>query len=274
MSDRVKNMEKEYEKKILRTTFGIGRQRRLNNPQLASRYSDAVLENWVPKQELMPVDIHGKPLTAAAISSNMRTPFYSNPEQELDYIIYEDLYSYTVGGPILRELTKFIMGMGFKPKLIPKDDPDDGELIDKHKDVVMKLMEVDKQVGRTNDKGVGISFQDNVSRMILNSFTFNRAAALMDYGPMEIDGSEYKLPINLRLVHPRDMGLIELDDKTWRLKAVQIRQFMGEDSGFTNVDKMIYYWNAVISAPVYNSDYYGISLMRNMYDELLSLIHI
>ena len=60
MTDRVKNMEKEYEKKILRTTFGIGRQRRLNNPQLASRYSDAVLENWVPKQELMPVDIHGK----------------------------------------------------------------------------------------------------------------------------------------------------------------------------------------------------------------------
>ena len=82
MSDRVKNMEKEYEKKILRTTFGIGRQRRLNNPQLASRYSDAVLENWVPKQELMPVDIHGKPLTAAAISSNQRTPFYSNPEHQ------------------------------------------------------------------------------------------------------------------------------------------------------------------------------------------------
>ena len=88
---------------------------------------------------------------------------------------------------------------------------------------------------------------------------------------MEIDGSEYKLPINLRLVHPRDMGLIELDDKTWRLKSVQIRQFMGEDSGFTKVDKMIYYWNAVISAPVYNSDYYGISLMRNMYDELRAL---
>ena len=114
----------------------------------------------------------------------------------------------------------------------------------------MNLMEVDKQVGRTNETGVGISFQDNVSRMILNSLTFNRAAALMDYGPMEVNGKEYELPVNLRLVHPRDMGMIELDDKTWRLKAVQIRQYMEADSGFTNVDEMIYYWNAVISAPV------------------------
>ena len=262
-------MEDEYKKKILRTTFGIGRQRRLNNPHLASRYSDAVLENWVPKQEIFPVDKDGNQLTAAA---ERKAPYYSNPEQDLDYIIYEDLYSYTVGGPILRELTKFIMGMGFKPKLIPKDDPDDGELIDKHKDVIMNLMQVDKQVGRSDKRGIGISFQDNVSRMILNSFTFNRSAALIDRGPLEIDGNSYKnLPINLRLIHPRDMGIIELDDKTWRLKAVQIRQFMDNDQGFTKVEDMIYYWNAVISSPAYNSDYYGISLMRNMYDELRAL---
>ena len=272
MTDRVKSIEEEYKKRILRTTFGIGRQRRLNNPQLASRYSDAVLENWVPRQEIVPVDKDGNQISASAPSSDKKAPYYSNPEQDLDYIIYEDLYSYTVGGPILRELTKFIMGMGFKPKLIPKEDPDDGELIDKHKDVVMKLMEVDKQVGRTNEKGIGISFQDNVSRMILNSFTFNRSAALIDEGPVDIDGTEKTLPTNLRLIHPRDMGIIELDDKTWRLKAVQIRQFMdSRESGFTEVDKMIYYWNAVISAPAYNSDYYGISLMRNMYDELRAL---
>ena len=74
-TERVKNIEAEYEKKILRTTFGIGRQRRLNNPQLAGRYSDAVLENWVPKQELVPVNKEGKILTAAVNMPNKQTPY-------------------------------------------------------------------------------------------------------------------------------------------------------------------------------------------------------
>ena len=284
------NKNQDKYKKILRTVFAIGQNRRARANQLGMNvngYSDSILESWKPRQSIYPVTRGGNPLTANAMNQKMQmanatVPYYHNPEQDLDYLIYEDLYSYTMGGPIIREFVKFLLGRGFKPKLIPKDKTLDNdaklELIKKHQNIISDLMAIDENIGnpsrtRGRSAGINIPFKDKISRIVANSLVFNRSCALHGYDePVVVDGTEYtNIPSSLKEIHPRDMGIIEIDNETWNLKSVQIRQNMFEGSGFVDVKDMFYFWNSVSSAPAYQSDYYGISMLRNMYDELRTL---
>ena len=239
-----------------------------------------LLNNWKPRQMMAPVNELGKPLTATKLQNDLKegqfNPFFANPEQEIDYLVYEDMYNYTIGGAIMRALTKFIIGSGFEPKIVVKGgDPsgkEDQEMAKKHKDITETLMAIDYNIGRST-RGLDIHFQEKISQVILNSLIFNRAAALFGFEePVELEHfpDAQNIPCTLKPVHPRNLGAIHVDPDSWVMTAVQVRPAMTEGT-WVGHDEMFYHWNPLVSAPAYQSAFYGVSLMRNMYDELRTL---
>ena len=75
------------------------------------------------------------------------------------------------------------------------------------------------------------------------------------------------IPTDLIFVHARDLGLIEMDPETRRLTGVQ---WMQDTQDFIKTEDMIYLWNPLTSAKVYNSWHYGISMLA----PLISSAHL
>jgi len=279
------NKNSKSKKKILPTLFPIGKRRRQLAMQYSmmnqnSQYSDALLENWKPQQTIHPVSRNGNPLSANTIfnrvNQQMTLNYFSNPHQDLDYIIFEDIFNYTVAGPVLRELVKFIMGRGFKPKIKSKfeiDPTEELKLQKKHKDVLDNLNAIDANIGRSTERGIDISFQEKMTKIILNTFVFNRDCGIYGYGPVNVNGTEFNnIPNSLKVPHPRDIGIIQFNNDDWTISGVQIKQAVNESSnGIIPVKDLFYLWNSMLSSPTYQSDGYGVSMIQNMMDECRTL---
>jgi len=68
-----------------------------------------------------------------------------------------------------------------------------------------------------------------------------------------VNGRVYKeIPSSMKFAHPRDLGIIEVDPETWRLKSVQWRNAYY----MVQAKDMIYLWNPLVSAKTRNSTFY------------------
>lgn len=245
---------------------------------LPQEYRKIVEEQWTPNPQLTVYDhTEKKALTAVEAEekrhANQRwmPMYFQNPLQGYDYIVYESLVKNSLLGPVMKTLVKFIMGTGFRPELelkIPtNDEKADAELIAKNEEIISRLLQVDRAVTeKSGVEGIDISFRVKMTNMIQNMLIFNRACAVFVYDndhPIEIDGKKYpNIPVNLVDFHPRDMGLVKISPQSHKMVALQINQI----SGFVKTEEMIYLWNSEYAAPIWNSKYYGGSMMMPLID--------
>ncbi len=245
---------------------------------LPQEYRKIVEDQWTPNPQLTVYDhVEKKALTAVEAEekrhANQRwmPMYFQNPLQGYDYIVYESLVKNSLLGPVMKTLVKFIMGTGFRPELelkIPtNDEKADAELIAKNEEIISRLLQVDRAVTeKSGVEGIDISFRVKMTNMIQNMLIFNRACAVFVYdadNPIVIDGKKYpNIPVNLVDFHPRDMGLVKISPQSHKMVALQINQI----SGFVKTEEMIYLWNSEYAAPIWNSKYYGGSMMMPLID--------
>lgn len=239
-----------------------------------SIYDEDIVHNWVPHMSLSVADEDtGKPLTAAQINAksqfdNWIPHFFMNPMQDLDYIAIEALTRFTFVGALQNALTKFIVGTGFKPELElmnPSTNEDkDKKEVEENQWIIDALVQVDNQLNKNDAEYIDVPFTDKIAALIDTANTFNRSALIFGYDtPIEIDGKKYKqIPSSIKFAHARDLGIIDVDPGTWRLRAVQWR------NAFYMVPArdMIYLWNPLISAKARGSWLYGDSMIMPMLD--------
>ena len=255
-----------------------GRRAKIN-PALFSEpaYDEDVINHWTPHMRLVVNDeMTGKPLAASAITykrnsqNNWYPRFFSNPMQSLDYQTFEAHTRSTIGGPLIRSFVRFLMGKGFRPELElinpGEDSIENQKVIDANQDKIKSLMQLEQQYSFDENGYHDIAFQDKIQMLILNCFTFNRGAIIQRYDhTVTLDDKKFTgLPTSGINAHPRELGIIETDPVTARLKRIQWQNA----NGMIDIDDTIYLWNPLVSANTHNSTYYGDSMMLPMIDAL------
>ena len=279
----VKKAEVKHGKNIQhKSIFALGSQARKAAQsiwgQVDADVSDYTLQNWTPQQSLVPVTRNGRPYTAAQLKSKMAPVYFHNPHQGFEQIIFADIYQFTEIGPIIQELVGYLVGEKFAPKLKLKQKPKEGEtelsIIDKYQYILDELEQVDEALGSTGDDGTDISFQEKMLMIVINTFVFNRAAGIYLYGNgLEITDKNGKLkrihnlPTGFIDQNPRDIGVIEVEPNTWKLKSVQFATVQNKNSGFLPSSEIFYLWHALYSAPLHNARWYGTSLISFCLEE-------
>lgn len=241
------------------------------------QYNEDIINHWKPHMALVVNDeITGKPLAASSITYKRNTQrnwyprFFSNPMQSLDYQTFEAHTRSTIGGPLIRSFVKFLMGKGFKPELElidpGADSVENQKEIDAHQDVIKSLTQLEYQYAFDPNGDLDISFQDKIQVLILNCFTFNRGAIIQRYDHnVTLDDKNFTgLPTSGMNAHPRELGIIETDPITAKLKRVQWQNA----NGMIDIDETVYLWNPLVSANTHNSTYYGDSMILPMIDAL------
>ena len=230
------------------------------------------IENYIPEQGVIPHDDKTfKALTAADITEMRRNKLlphiYANPMQHLDYRIYESLLKHTFIGALADSLVRFLIGTGFKPELVhinPNKDPEKNKKeIEANQDIITTLMQIDNEVEKNSVGDIDASFKQKISAAIMSCLMYNRGALMFIYEkPVVIAGKEYgEIPSHLVFAHAQDLGMIDTDQKTRRLKRVQWRNTIDD---FTKMKDMLYLWNPLTSSKVHNSWFYGMSILSPM----------
>ena len=227
--------------------------------------------NHVPEQGVKP--LHPKTFQALnakqvknMINRNQLPHLYANPMQHTDYKVYEALLKHTFIGALADAFIKYLIGTGFKPELEvinpDKEDKKNQELIEKNQQVITDLKEIDRRL-ESNDEGhLDTSWKQKISALVMSTLMYNRGALLWQYEkPVEINGKTYsKIPTNAVFAHAQDLGIIETDPDSRRMKGVQYRY----GSGMVSTEHMIYLWNPLTSSKVHNSWHYGTSILSPM----------
>ena len=243
------------------------------NPEV--QYDQDIVENWIPHMSYSVVDEDsGQALSAADADSrrekntNWIPHYFVNPLQDLDYLVIEAISRMTFVGPLFDALLRFIVGTGFRPELElinpDKDEDKNEKLIEKHQEVIDTLIGIDNQISKDDSRDLDTSFTEKITAMVSVTNIFNRGALMFGYeDPIKVNGTTYKeIPSSLKFAHPRDLGIIEADPGTWRLKSVQWRNAYY----MVPAKDMIYLWNPLISAKTRNSWLYGDSMLLPMLD--------
>jgi hypothetical protein len=261
----------------LNTIFTIRQSFLSEDPE--SLYDEQTVASWTPRLQMAVMSVDrasgaARPLSAAEVEMARRKPswlphYFANPMQDLDYIVIEQIKRNTIVGALMDALTKFILGDGFKPELEliepSGDDEADGKVIEKNQEIIKDLLEIDRQVSKTDVTGIDVSFKEKIAALITCMNTFNRAALVFGYSEssMEINGRTYKeIPTSVKFAHARDLGMIEADPDTWRLKSVQWRNAFY----MVPAKDMIYLWNPMVSGSTRGSWLYGDSMVLPMLD--------
>lgn len=239
-------------------------------------------DTWMPRPELTVYDeTQMRPLTADEISqkrldkTRWMPRYFQNPMQSYDYLVYESLLKNTILGPLLWSLVRFVMGTGFKPKILLNqssgDKKKDAKRIEKLAYIIDALESVDRQISerRPND-GRDVSFNVKITQAIYLMLGFNRSVLVHTYDerdPIRVVREKNtkpvpikELPTGLVSFHPRDIGMIKVPPETHKIQSVQIQQIQG----FVPMTDCIYLWNSQWGSPIYNAEGYGGSCLMPM----------
>jgi len=243
------------------------------------RYSPEVLNTHVPQYQVVPYSSpkSKKPsaLSAAQLDQkrekHLFPKFFMNPYQDLDYMVLQDIYANSIAGRIIDRMVELGFAKGIKPILklrSPEDFGDETEQqeeIDKDQDIIDDLIAVDGALSDPDDTIDPFLDSDVSTKFIAlakNALVYGRCMILKEFQkPVKLaDGRSFAgIPNVLKVINPRDMGIVEIDQPSWKLASVQIR--------FTSQNviplEMIYLEHGA-NNPVYNGLHYGYSAMQSM----------
>lgn len=221
--------------------------------------------------------------------------FFINPLQALDYIVLQDIYMHTICGSIIDILVSFTMGRGIRPvlklndedkveiKKAGKQEPKDGEgeaeerekdeskdeaiarVLDENQELLEPLIAIDDSFADAlgKDPLMDEDFNSKTESLIRNHWIYGRDIMTYEYFEdrvFEWDGVKYPdIPNVLKVPHPRDIGFVQVDQPTLKLKGVQL-MFGG---AIIESSDMLYLEHMQNSA-IYNGKFYGYSKMQRM----------
>lgn len=206
----------------------------------------------------------------------VRPRYYHNPYQYFDHILFSDQYVNGFAGTAIDTYADFIMPKGINPVLKLRYPEEEGDkqkqqkLIKDNQEIITKLEAVDNWYSdlsvREDDPFMDIPLQQKWKAQIINMLTFGRDAMVFEnwkhLNPVTIGKDEYRgLPNVTKLLQPIDMGMIEIDDYTWKLGGIYIHN----DRSFFPANQMLYLVNQYQS-PLIGSMHYGYSKMQRALD--------
>ena len=191
------------------------------------------------------------PIRVASASKKFQTAdilqMYSNPsytDQELEY--FEDAWGSSVVGSAIDKLMEYVMGGGVKPTFELVDDKGMDE-----DQVKKELKKYDNELNELIHYDRKINFQKKLLDATTMAKVFGRC--VMVFEPSN------GVPTALKIIHPRDLGRIFLDQKDWSLQKV-ITTFPSDE---LEPDEMIYFCNRPDS-PKRRTMWYGYSDLQRV----------
>jgi len=221
--------------------------------------------------------------------------FFINPLQALDYIVLQDIYMHTICGSIIDLLVSFTMGRGIRPVLKLNDEDKveikkagkqqgkDGKevdeerekdetkdeaiarVLDESKDLLEPLIAIDDSFADAlgEDPLMDEDFNSKIESLIRNHWIYGRDIMTYEYFEDRVfkwkDKAYPDIPNVLKVPHPRDIGFVQVDQPTLKLKGVQL-MFGG---AMIESSDMLYLEHMQNSA-IYNAKFYGYSKMQRM----------
>ena len=179
------------------------------------------------------------------------------PYTPMDYIYFEDAWSWTLAGLAVDKKLDFVIGRGITPTIVLIDQGGMNEEqiqaeAKKYEYIIDRLVEID-ELPAVNAKQ---TFYD-VARM---AKVFGRSVVGFEYGTQSNAG----VPIALKIIHPRDLGRVQVNELDWSIESVI--NYMGLTVGESNIIKaedMIYLVNGP-NNPMRRNLYYGHSEMQRV----------
>ena len=206
----------------------------------------------------------------------LRPRYYHNPLQYFDHVLLADGYTNSFAGTVVDSYVDFVMPKTIKPVLklrCPKDAGDKDtqqKLIKDNQEIIDKLEAVDRWY---SDKGVkerdpymDIPIQMKFKALITNTLTFGRSALVYEnwkHLPTVTVGEEKftGLPNAIKLMHPIDLGMVEIDEYSWKLGGM----YVYNDRNYIPASQMLYLVHKYQS-PMIGSNYYGYSIIQRAID--------
>ena len=244
------------------------------------KYPTETVNTWIPQYNVVPYS-HGqtpRPLSGAQIQtirnrskSNTFFPkFFMNPYQDLDYMVLQDIYANTIAGRIIDKTVDVMHGTGMKPILKLRnpnqvgDEEAQQKKLEDGQQIIDDLIAVDENIGDpddTNDDFLDVDFNTKMKALTRNSAVFGRDMAIKEFlKPVVIRGKSFaNIPNVLKIIHPRDMGIVEIDQPSWKLKSIQIR-FTAQNI----TPRQMMYLEHSSNNPIFNGLHYGYSMMQSM----------
>jgi len=240
----------------------------------------------VEQQEKLQVRSRVEILNEQFKESNIpvRPRYYHNPLQYFDHVLLSDAYVNSFAGTVIDTWVDFIMPKTLKPVLKLRHPKKHGDkqaqekFIKSKQDIIDMLEAVDNwysDLGKNaQDPFMDIPLQDKFRAMITNTLTFGRDSFIFEnwnhMEPVTIDGKEYKgLPNVIKLMHPIEMGMIEIDDYTWKLAGMYVHN----DRSYLPANNLLYLVNQYQS-PMIGSMLYGFSKIQRSLDPVRLLRRI
>jgi len=214
----------------------------------------------------------------------LRPRYYHNPLQYFDHVLLADGYVNSFGGTVIDTWVDFTMPKTLKPVLKLRHPGKHGtkqqqeDYIKKNQPIIDKLEAIDNwysDVGRhPQDSYMDIPLQQKFRALITNALTFGRDAFVFEnwkhMDPVEVDGEEFRgLPNVIKVPHPIDMGMIEIDDYSWKLAGMYVHN----DCSYIPATQLLYLVNQYQS-PMIGSLLYGFSKLQRALDPMRLLRRI
>ena len=224
--------------------------------------------------------------------------FFINPLNALDMMVLQEIYMHTICGSIIDVLVSFTMGKGIRPVLklnsenikdikaikIQKDDEtsetsqtsDSRDTEESKEEAIARVLEeneflldpliaVDDSFSdpKQVDPFLDETWDDKVEAVIRNHWIFGRGMMTYEYFDNRIfkwNGHDFPdIPNVVKIIHPRDMGFVQIDQATQKLKGVSLMFSIG----MIDSSDMLYMEHTK-NSPIYNGKYYGYSKMMRM----------
>ena len=214
----------------------------------------------------------------------LRPRHYHNPRQYFDHILLSDAYVNSFGGTVMDTYTEFIMPKSIKPVLKLRHPAQAGDkkaqekLLKDNNEIIEKLESVDlwfSDKGRTQrDPLTDVPMQQKFRDMITNLLTFGREAMVYEkwshLDPVSVGNEEFAgIPNVIKLLHPIEMGMLEIDDYTWKLGGMYVHS----DRSYIPSNEMLYMVNQYQN-PQIGGLMYGYSKLQRAIDPIRLLRRI
>jgi hypothetical protein len=215
------------------------------------KYSPEVLRTHLPQYQVVPYNSprskERRPLSAAQIKlkreKNIFPKWFMNPYQDLDYMVLQDIYANSIAGRIIDRVIELVFSRGIKPvlklrnpqefKASENSDETDEQIqqkeIEKDQEIIDNLLLIDQAVSDPDDEidpYLDSDIQTKFIALAKNAMVYGRSMIIKQFTkPIKLgDGKLITgIPNILKVINPRDMGINEIDQESWKLASVQIR---------------------------------------------------